>query len=76
MHWQQQQQQLTYAFADATVAEGKCDHRKSITEAHILTMNSKALGADMTYAWENAEIGMMDARLAAKIMYDGELMQL
>ena len=35
-------------------------------------MNSKALGADMTYAWENAEIGMMDARSAAKIMYDGE----
>ena len=25
----------------------------------------------MTFAWENAEIGMMDAKLAAKIMYDG-----
>ena len=25
----------------------------------------------MTYAWENAQIGMMDAKLAAKIMYDG-----
>ena len=23
----------------------------------------------MTFAWENAEIGMMDAKLAAKIMY-------
>ena len=34
-------------------------------------MNSKAIGADMVYAWENAEIGMMDAALAAKIMYAG-----
>ena len=35
-------------------------------------MNSKAIGADMVYAWENAEIGMMDADLAAKIMYAGD----
>ena len=34
-------------------------------------MNSKALGADMVYAWEDAQIGMMDASLAAKIMYAG-----
>jgi acetyl-CoA carboxylase carboxyltransferase component len=34
-------------------------------------MNSKAIGADIVYAWENAEIGMMDASLAAKIMYPG-----
>ena len=26
----------------------------------------------MVYAWENAEIGMMDADLAAKIMYAGD----
>ena len=32
-------------------------------------MNSKGLGADFVYAWPNAEIGMMDAKLAAKIMY-------
>ena len=32
-------------------------------------MNSKAIGADMVYAWPSAEIGMMDADLAAKIMY-------
>ena len=32
-------------------------------------MNSKALGADVTYAWSQAQIGMMDAKLAAKIMY-------
>ena len=34
-----------------------------------MAMNSKGLGADFVYAWPNAEIGMMDAKLAAKIMY-------
>ena len=32
-------------------------------------MNSKAIGADMVYAWPNAQIGMMDATMAAKVMY-------
>ena len=36
-------------------------------------MNSKSIGADMTYAWSNASIGMMDASLAAKIMYADEI---
>ena len=31
-------------------------------------MNSKALGADMVYAWEGAKVGMMDAEMAAKIL--------
>ena len=35
-------------------------------------MNSKSIGADLVYAWDNAEIGMMDADLAAKIMYAGD----
>ena len=34
-----------------------------------LAMNSKSTGADMVFAWPGAQIGMMDARLAAKIMY-------
>ena len=36
-------------------------------------MNSKAVGADMTYAWPSASIGMMDAASAAKIMYADEI---
>ena len=32
-------------------------------------MNSKAIGADVTYAWPTATVGMMDANMAAKIMY-------
>ena len=35
-------------------------------------MNSKAIGADITMAWPTAEIGMMDAKLAAKIICDGK----
>ena len=35
-------------------------------------MNSKSLGADLVYAWPDASTGMMDAKLAAKIMYANE----
>jgi acetyl-CoA carboxylase carboxyltransferase component len=35
-------------------------------------MNSKAVGADMTFCWEDAEIGTMEASLAAKIIADGK----
>ena len=35
-------------------------------------MNSKHIGADMVFALPNAEIGMMDAEIAAKIMYAEE----
>ena len=37
-----------------------------------VAMNSKAIGADITIAWPDAEIGTMDAKLAAKIMCDGK----
>ena len=43
---------------------------KAYGSAYV-TMNSKSTGADMVYAWPTAEIGMMDAALAAKIMYAG-----
>lgn len=59
---------LTYAFANATVPKVNVVIGKAYGSAYV-TMNSKALGADMVYAWPNAEIGMMDSELAAKIMY-------
>jgi acetyl-CoA carboxylase carboxyltransferase component len=37
-----------------------------------VAMNSKAIGADIVMAWPDAQIGAMDATLAAKIMYDGK----
>lgn len=61
---------LTYAFANATVPKVNVVIGKAFGSAYV-TMNSKSVGADMVYAWQTAEIGMMDASLAAKIMYAG-----
>ncbi|MEY8426498.1 carboxyl transferase domain-containing protein [Lachnospiraceae bacterium 46-15] len=60
--------ELTYAFANATVPKVNVVIGAAYGSAYV-TMNSKAIGADMTFAWPTAEIGMMDARSAAKIMY-------
>lgn len=62
---------LVHAFADATVPKVNVVIGKAFGTAYT-AMNSKAIGADMVYAWEDAEIGMMDADLAAKIMYAGD----
>ena len=62
---------LTYAFANATVPKVNVVIGKAYGSAYV-AMNSKAIGADITIAWADAEIGSMDAELAAKIMYDGQ----
>jgi acetyl-CoA carboxylase carboxyltransferase component len=62
---------LTYAFANATVPKVNVVIGKALGSAYV-AMNSKAIGADITIAWPDAEIGSMDATLAAKIMYDGK----
>ncbi len=62
---------LTYAFANATVPKVNVVIGKAYGTAYI-AMNSKAIGADITMAWPNAEIGTMDSKLAAKIMYEGQ----
>ena len=62
---------LTYAFANATVPKVNVVIGKAYGSAYV-TMNSKAIGADMVFAWDNAEIGTMDAKLAAKIICNGE----
>lgn len=62
---------LTYAFANATVPKVNVVIGKAYGSAYV-AMNSKAVGADITIAWPDAEIGMMDANLAAKIICDGQ----
>ena len=59
---------LTYAFANASVPKVNVIVGKAYGSAYI-AMNSKSIGADLVYAWPTAEIGMMDANQAAKIMY-------
>lgn len=62
---------LTYAFASATVPKVNVITCKAMGSAYV-AMNSKAIGADITIAWPDAEIGTMDANLAAKIICDGQ----
>lgn len=62
---------LTYAFANATVPKVNVVIGKAFGSAYV-AMNSKAIGADITMAWPDAQIGSMDAKLAAKIMYEGQ----
>ena len=60
--------QLTYAFANATVPKVNVIIGAAYGTAYV-AMNSKSIGADMTFAWTDAQIGMMDAKSAARIMY-------
>ena len=62
---------LTYAFANATVPKVNVVIGKAMGTAYV-AMNSKAIGADITIAWDNAQIGAMDAKNAAQIMYASE----
>lgn len=60
---------LTYAFANADVPKVNLITGEAYGSAYTV-MNSKAIGADVTYAWPDTTIGMMDASLAAKIIYE------
>ena len=62
---------LTAAFAGATVPKVNVIIGKAYGSAYI-AMNSKAIGADITIAWPDAQVGMMDAKLSAKIICDGQ----
>ena len=62
---------LRYAFANATVPKVNVIIGQAYGSAYV-TMNSKAIGADITMAWPDAKIGTMDAKLAAKIICDGQ----
>ncbi|MCI8997067.1 MAG: carboxyl transferase [Lachnospiraceae bacterium] len=60
--------ELTYAFADATVPKVNVITGPAYGSAYV-AMNSKGIGADVVYAWTSAKVGMMDSKLAAKVMY-------
>lgn len=62
---------MTAAFAGATVPKVNVIIGNAYGSAYVM-MNSKSIGADLVYAWDGSKIGMMDAKQAAKIMYDGE----
>lgn len=59
---------MTAAFAEADCAKVNLVTAEAFGSAYI-AMNSKAVGADLAYAWTDAKIGAMEPRLAAKILY-------
>lgn len=59
---------LTAAFVEADVPKVNLIVGKAYGSAYIC-MNSKHIGADMVFALPDAQIGMMDAKIAAQIMY-------
>ena len=63
---------LAYLFANATVPKINVIVGKAFGSAYI-TMNSKHIGADIVFALPQAQIGMMDANAAVKIIYADEI---
>jgi acetyl-CoA/propionyl-CoA carboxylase carboxyl transferase subunit len=59
---------LLYAFAEATVPRVTLVTRKSYGGAYI-AMNSRSLGATAVYAWKNAEVGVMGAESAVRVLH-------
>lgn len=60
---------MAYAFANATVPKINVITGSAFGSPYVI-MNSKSLGADMSFAWKDSSIGMMDADAAAKILFD------
>ncbi len=60
--------QLIAAFTEADVPKVNMVTGNAYGTAYIC-MNSKHIGADMVFALEGADIGVMDAQVAAKVMY-------
>jgi acetyl-CoA carboxylase carboxyltransferase component len=63
---------LVRAFAGASVRRLTVILRKAYGGAYI-AMNAKSLGADLVLAWPTAEIGIMGARAASKIVHRRDL---
>ena len=63
---------LLHAFAEATVARVTLVTRKSYGGAYI-AMNAKCLGATKVYAWPGAEIAVMGAVAAVRVLHKRKL---
>lgn len=63
---------MVYAFSNATVPKINVIVNRGYGSAYI-TMNSKHIGADVVYAWPTAQIAMMAADSAVRIMYADEI---
>ncbi|WP_369392524.1 acyl-CoA carboxylase subunit beta [Streptomyces sp. CG1] len=59
---------LLYAYCDATVPRISLILRKAYGGAYIV-MDSRSIGADLTYAWPTNEIAVMGAEGAANVIF-------
>jgi len=63
---------LLYALCEATVPRIQVVTRKAYGGAYVV-MNSKAIGADLAYAWPSAELAVMGPQGAVEILHRREL---
>jgi len=63
---------LLYAYCDATVPRVQVILRKAYGGAYIV-MDSRSIGADLSFAWPINEIAVMGAEAAADVIYRKEL---
>jgi acetyl-CoA carboxylase carboxyltransferase component len=63
---------LLYAFCESTVPRVQVVLRKAYGGAYIV-MDSKSLGADLSFAWPSNEIAVMGAEGAASIIFRKEI---
>lgn len=63
---------MTYAFASATVPKVNVVIKNAFGSSYV-SMNSKALGADIVFAWPETNIGTMKPKDAVMIMYAEEI---
>lgn len=63
---------ILYAYSEATVPKVTVITRKAYGGAYV-ALNSKSIGADIVYAWPNAEIAVMGPEGAANIIFAKEI---
>lgn len=63
---------ILYAYSEATVPKMTVILRKAYGGAYV-ALNSKSIGADVVFAWPNAEIAVMGPEGAANIIFAKEI---
>lgn len=63
---------ILYAYSEATVPKITIIVRKAFGGAYV-ALNSKSIGADLVFAWPNAEIAVMGPEGAANIIFAREI---
>ncbi|WP_280768361.1 acyl-CoA carboxylase subunit beta [Salipaludibacillus daqingensis] len=63
---------ILYAYSEATVPKITVITRKAYGGAYV-ALNSKAIGADLVFAWPNAEIAVMGPHGAANVIFAREI---